>query len=59
MTGTAAEVVPIRSVDGLAVGNGKRGPITELLQQQFFGIFNGATKDEWHWLTPVEELNYA
>lgn len=59
MTGTAAEVVPIRSVDGIAVGNGKRGSVTELIQQQFFGLFNGATQDEWQWLTPLKELSYA
>jgi branched-chain amino acid aminotransferase len=50
MCGTAAEIVPVRSVDGIEVGIGKRGPITELLQQRFFGLFSGETEDEWGWL---------
>jgi branched-chain amino acid aminotransferase len=40
-------------VDGLTVGEGKRGPITAHLQQLFFGLFNGETKDIWGWLSPV------
>jgi branched-chain amino acid aminotransferase len=54
MTGTAAEITPIRSVDRLPVGNGKRGPITEALQAAFFGLFNGKTPDKWGWLDPVD-----
>lgn len=50
MTGTAAEIVPIRSVDQIIVGEGHRGPITQVLQQAFFGLFNGQTKDKWGWL---------
>ena len=53
MCGTAAEVTPVRSVDGLDVGSGKRGPITEQVQSAFFGLFNGTTEDKWEWLTPV------
>ena len=53
-TGTAVEVTPIRSVDRLAVGNGKRGPITESLQNAFFGLFNGKTPDKWGWLDYVD-----
>lgn len=53
MCGTAAEVTPVRSVDGISVGNGGRGPITEKVQQMFFGLFNGTTEDKWGWLTPV------
>lgn len=53
MTGTATEIVPIKSVDGLAVGIGSRGPITKALQDVFFGIFDGATEDKWGWLEPV------
>ena len=49
-TGTAAEVSPIRSVDGVQVGEGKRGPITTVLQEAFFGLFNGKTEDKWNWL---------
>ena len=43
MTGTAAEVTPVRSVDRLPVGDGKRGPITKVLQEAFFGLFTGRT----------------
>ena len=53
MCGTAAEVTPVRSVDGIAVGDGKRGPITKQVQDAFFGLFNGQTEDKWEWLTPV------
>lgn len=52
-TGTAAEVTPIRSVDKLPVGSGKRGPITTAIQKAFFGLFSGETEDRWGWLTPV------
>ena len=55
MCGTAAEVTPVRSVDGVPVGNGGRGPITEKVQNMFFGLFNGKTEDKWGWLTSVEE----
>ena len=53
-TGTAAEVTPIRSVDRIPVGKGHRGPITEQLQREFFGIVNGTKADRHGWLTPVE-----
>ena len=49
-TGTAAEVTPIRSVDRLVIGSGRRGPITEQLQQKFFGLFSLTTPDQWGWL---------
>jgi branched-chain amino acid aminotransferase len=52
MVGTAVEVTPVRSVDKLPIGNGKR-PITEELQSAFFGLFTGETRDEWGWLDPV------
>ncbi len=55
MCGTAAEVTPVRSVDGIEVGSGTRGPITEKVQDMFFGLFNGKTEDKWGWLTPVYE----
>jgi branched-chain amino acid aminotransferase len=54
-TGTAAEVTPIRSVDKLPVGSGKRGPITTAVQKAFFGLFSGETEDRWGWVTPVAE----
>lgn len=52
-TGTAAEVTPIRSVDHVTVGSGRRGPITERLQSEFFGILAGEVQDRHGWLTPV------
>jgi branched-chain amino acid aminotransferase len=52
-TGTAAEITPIRSVDWQPVGLGRRGPITTLLQEQFFGITEGRLPDRHGWLTPV------
>ncbi|NOZ07225.1 MAG: branched-chain amino acid transaminase [Chloroflexi bacterium] len=52
-TGTAAEISPIRSVDGMPVGAGKRGPITKALQEQFFGLTSGELEDRHGWLTLV------
>lgn len=52
-TGTAAEISPIRSVDRLTIGAGKRGPITAQMQAAFFGLFTGETQDKWDWLDPV------
>lgn len=53
MTGTAAEVTPVRSVDGIQVGIGRCGPVTKEIQQAFFGLFTGKTEDKWGWLDPV------
>jgi branched-chain amino acid aminotransferase len=53
-TGTAAEITPVRSVDRLPVGIGRRGPVTEKLQAAFFGLFSGKTADKWGWLDPVD-----
>jgi branched-chain amino acid aminotransferase len=53
-TGTAAEVTPIRSVDRIQIGPGRRGPITEQIQKEFFAIVNGTAPDRYGWLTPVE-----
>jgi branched-chain amino acid aminotransferase len=53
-TGTAAEITPIRSVDRITVGEGRRGPVTERLQKEFFGVVNGTLPDRYGWLTPVE-----
>jgi len=52
-TGTAAEVTPIRSVDRITVADGKTGPITKQLADEFFGIANGLRPDRFGWLTPV------
>lgn len=54
MTGTAAEVTPVRSVDRIVIGNGKRGEITRVLQECFFGLFNGTTEDKWGWLEAID-----
>lgn len=53
MTGTAAEVTPVRSVDGIQVGIGRCGPVTKEIQQAFFGLFTWKTEDKWGWLDPV------
>jgi branched-chain amino acid aminotransferase len=50
MTGTAAEVTPIRSVDRRVVADGKPGSVTRLVQDRFFGLFKGTTPDRWDWL---------
>jgi branched-chain amino acid aminotransferase len=52
-TGTAAELTPVRSIDRITVGAGKRGPITEKLQAEFFAIVEGHQPDRHGWLTPV------
>jgi branched-chain amino acid aminotransferase len=54
-TGTAAEVTPIREVDGRTIGAGRRGPITTKLQEMFFDLVNGKNKKYQHWLTPVDD----
>ena len=53
LTGTAAEITPVRSVDRKPVGAGKPGPVTRALQKAFFGLFDGTTVDRHGWLTPV------
>jgi branched-chain amino acid aminotransferase len=52
-TGTAAEVTPIRSIDRISIGNGRRGPITEKIQKEFFAYIGGEIPDRYGWLTPV------
>jgi branched-chain amino acid aminotransferase len=51
--GTAVEVTPIKSVDRVKVGRGRRGPVTEAIQQQFFRIVKGEAADRHGWLQPV------
>jgi len=53
MCGTAAEITPIRSVDGRPVGTGKPGPLTLRMQELFFGLFDGRTPDTYGWLEPL------
>jgi len=60
--GTAVEITPIRSVDKIPIGGGRRGPITEGIQRAFFDIINGEAPDRHGWLTyvyPGEPLHAA
>ena len=50
MCGTAAEITPIRSVDGRQVGAGVAGPVTRRIQDLFFGLFSGSTPAPAGWL---------
>lgn len=52
-TGTAAEVVPINSVDNLVLGNGSRGPITKILQSTYFDQVRGLRDENSIWHTYV------
>ena len=52
-TGTAAEVTPIRELDRVQIGIGRRGPVTEKIQNAFFDIVNGRNPKYAHWLTRV------
>jgi branched-chain amino acid aminotransferase len=52
-TGTAAEVSPVRSLDKIKIGAGRRGPVTEALQRAFFDYINGEVPDTHGWLTYV------
>jgi branched-chain amino acid aminotransferase len=54
-TGTAAEITPIKTIDGLPVGEGARGPITKKLQQEFFAITRGEKPDRHGWLTSIND----
>ncbi len=58
-TGTAAEITPVRSVDRITIGAGKRGPITKAVQEEFFGITSGQQPDRYGWLTPVRQAQAA
>jgi branched-chain amino acid aminotransferase len=52
-SGTAAEITPIRSIDRIPVGKGRRGPVAERLQKEFFALVNGTRPDRHGWLSPV------
>src|SRR2546422_1042765 len=54
-SGTAAEITPIRSIDRIQIGKGRRGPIAEKIQKEFFGIVNGTKADRHAWLALVEQ----
>lgn len=53
--GMAVKVTPIRSIDGLLVGEGRHGPLTAHLQEHFFGIATGKMEDRFGWMALVEE----
>ena len=50
-TGTAAEITPIREVDGQPIGSGSRGPVTAAIQSKFFDAVNGRDDRFAKWLT--------
>ncbi|HCA24008.1 MAG TPA: branched-chain amino acid transaminase [Pseudomonas sp.] len=52
-TGTAAEVTPIRELDGRQIGAGRRGPVTEKLQKAYFDLVTGQTAEHAEWRTLV------
>jgi len=52
-SGTAAEITPIRELDGRVIGSGRRGPVTEKIQTAFFDAVSGRTPRYREWLTPV------
>jgi branched-chain amino acid aminotransferase len=54
-TGTAAEVTPIRELDGRQIGIGKRGAVTTKIQKAFFDVVNGRNAKYKSWLTPVHD----
>jgi len=54
-SGTAAEITPIRSVDRINIGNGKRGEITAKIQKMFFEITSGERQPPGPWLTYVKD----
>lgn len=53
LTGTAAELTPVREVDDRPIGDGRPGPITKALQSDYFGAVEGAGEDPAGWLTPI------
>ena len=53
LTGTAAEITPIRELDTRTIGNGKKGKITEQIQKNFFEIVRGKNQKFKKWLTEV------
>ena len=53
LTGTAAEITPITTIDRLPVGNAKVGPVTRRLQEAFFEVIEGKTRDRHGWLFPI------
>jgi branched-chain amino acid aminotransferase len=58
-SGTAAEITPIRSIDRITIGKGRRGPIAEALQHAFFGVIDGTRSDAHGWLSYVHAVQPA
>lgn len=54
-TGTACEITPITQVDGRVIGTGKRGPVTQSLQDLFFAVVSGREERYKEWLDPIEK----
>ncbi|MFW6159770.1 MAG: branched-chain amino acid transaminase [Acidobacteriota bacterium] len=52
-TGSAAEITPLHSIDKILVGKGRRGPVTQELQERYFGYIEGKTEDRYQWLTYI------
>ena len=59
MTGTAAEITPVRSIDKITIGRGARGEVTEALQKAFFDVIECRVPDQFGWLTFVPGLGTA
>jgi hypothetical protein len=57
--GTAAEVIGLREIDFRAIGDGKAGPVTRALQQEFDKLVSGRHARSTEWLAPVPALNAA
>ncbi len=55
LSGTAAEITPVRSVDGVRIGTGTVGPVTRTIHRAFHGLFDGSTPDQWGWLEPIAQ----
>ena len=53
LSGTAAEITPVREVDNRVIGSGKKGPITDQIQKTFFEVVRGANPKFQKWLTRV------
>jgi branched-chain amino acid aminotransferase len=59
LTGTAAEITPVRSIDRITIGAGRRGPVAKQLQEAFFAVVSGSVADRHGWLTPVASATAA
>ncbi len=55
--GTAVEITPVRSVDKIKIGSGRRGPVTEAVQRRFLGIVHGESPDMHGWLTYLDPID--